>query len=126
MGHSVYNHITAVQEANRLADVEKYRTNVHYSDFIKDKSSGKSNEFSPYVPAKALYFDSFCQEVLDPKLSIDEAYDLIEKNIKLLDELSFGAKTNAGFGAFFEEEEFDMDDDVGAKTHDIMSGDFEA
>ena len=126
MGHSVYNHITAVQEANRLADVERYRTNVHYSDFIKDKSSGKSNEFSPYVPAKALYFDSFCQEVLDPKLSIDEAYDLIEKNIKLLDELSFGAKTNAGFGAFFEEEEFDMDDDIGAKTHDIMSGDFEA
>ena len=49
----------------------------------------------------------------------------IEENVKLLDEMSFGAKTNAGFGAFFEEEEFDMDDDIGAKTHDIMSGDFE-
>ena len=52
MGHSVYNLITAVQEANRLADVEKFRTNVHYSDYINDKSSRKSNEFSPYVPQR--------------------------------------------------------------------------
>ena len=71
-----------------------------------------------------MYFDSFCQEVLDP--ACPDPYQLIEDNIKLLDELSFGAKTNAGCGAFFEEEEFDADDDVSAKTHDIMSGDFEA
>ena len=124
MAHSVYNHITAVQEANRLADVEKYRTNIHYTDYINDKKSGKSNEFSPYVPANALYFDSFCQEVLDP--ACPNPYELIEENVKLLDEMSFGAKTNAGFGAFFEEEEFDQDDDVNAMTHEIMSGDFEA
>ena len=40
--------------------------------------------------------------------------------------MSFGAKTNAGFGAFFEEEDFDADDDVNAMTHEIMSRDFEA
>ena len=53
MAHNVYQHIDAVQEANRLADVEKFRANVHYTDYINDKSTGKSNEFSPYVPAKA-------------------------------------------------------------------------
>ena len=48
MGHNVWSHINAVQEANRLADVEKYRTNVHYTDYINDKKSGKSNEFRSF------------------------------------------------------------------------------
>ena len=37
MGHSVYNHITAVQEANRLADMEKHRTPTHWKNWKKVK-----------------------------------------------------------------------------------------
>jgi len=50
MAHSVYNHITAVQEANRLADIERFRANIHWSDYVNDKKTKPTNEFSPYVP----------------------------------------------------------------------------
>lgn len=67
MGHSVYNHLTAVQEANRLADVEAFREKVHYSAWVKpSKKASAVNEVSPYVPANILMFQSFAEEVLDP------------------------------------------------------------
>jgi hypothetical protein len=88
MAHSVYNHISAVQEANRLADIEKYRANVHYTDWIMDKKNKGTNEFSPYVPYHVVYFDSFAQEVLDPKCP--DPFALIKKHKRFLDEISFG------------------------------------
>ena len=109
MGHSVYNHITAVQEANRLADVEAYRQPLDFRDYVKTKKSSSTNEYSPYVPATVGYFDDFCKTVLDP--ACPNPYELIEQNAALLDDMSFGAKTNSGFGAFFEEEEFSEDNE---------------
>lgn len=88
MAHSVYNHISAVQEANRLADIERYRANVHYTDWIMDKKNKGTNEFSPYVPYHVVYFDSFAREVLDP--ACNDPYSLIRKHKKFLDEISFG------------------------------------
>lgn len=88
MAHSVYNHLTAVQEANRLADIEKYRANVHYTDWIKDKKSKSTNEFSPYVPYSVVYFDTFVQDVLDP--ACEDPYALLKKYKPFLDEISFG------------------------------------
>ena len=67
MGHSVYNHIDAVQEANRLADVESYRESVDYKHWKKpSKKSSKASEVSPYVPVNILHFRSFVKDVLDP------------------------------------------------------------
>jgi len=67
MAHSVFNHIDAVQEANRLADVERTREVVDYRNWRKPtKKSSKAMEVSPYVPANILYFQNFVEEVLDP------------------------------------------------------------
>ena len=88
MAHSVYNHLTAVQEANRLADVEKFRTNLSYKDWVKDKKTKNTNEFSPYVPYSVVYFDTFVQDVLDP--NCPDPYAMIKEWKPFLDELSFG------------------------------------
>lgn len=88
MAHSVYNHITAVQEANRLCDLEKFRADVHYTDWVRDKKNKGTNEFSPYVPYTTVYFDSFVKELLDP--ANPDPYGMLKKWKKFLDELSFG------------------------------------
>jgi len=88
MAHSVYNHLTAVQEANRLADLEKFRADVHYTDWIGDKRSKYTNEFSPYVPYSVVYFDSFVKDLLDPKNP--DPYGMLKKYKCFLDEISFG------------------------------------
>lgn len=128
MGHCVYNHITAVQEANRLADMEKYRANVHYSDWINDKKSKGTNEFSPYVPYSVVFFDSFVQDVLDP--ACPNPLELIEKYSKFLEEISFGtyATETVLHGEFFHEEEIDSNDNLISREEVMMdpamTGDF--
>lgn len=120
MAHSVYNHITAVQEANRLADIEKYRANVHYTDWINDKKNKGTNEFSPYVPYSVVYFDSFCQEVLDP--ACPNPYELIDKYSKFLEEISFGSFNTETVldNIFFEEEETLSDNDSMSREEYMM------
>jgi hypothetical protein len=66
MGHSVFNHIDAVQEANRLADVESFRENFDYKGWRKTKKSSKAGELSPYVPANILMFQKFAEDFFDP------------------------------------------------------------
>jgi hypothetical protein len=67
MGHSVFNHIDAVQEANRLADVEAFRETLDYKNWRKPtKKSSKAQEVSPYVPANILYFQKFAEDLFDP------------------------------------------------------------
>jgi len=120
MAHSVFNHINAVQEANRLADVEKFRAKVHYSDWINDKKSKSTNEFSPYVPYSVVYFDSFCREVLDP--NCPNPHELIDKYGKFLDEISFGNfNTETALDtSFFEEEQVGHDDDSMSREEYMM------
>jgi hypothetical protein len=107
MGHSVYNHITAVQEANRLTDIEKHRLNWSYKDFIHDKKSKATNDISPYVPADVIAFDSFVQEVLDP--ACPDPHKLIDDYDKLIQQINFGIykveneDPNNALNAFFEE-----------------------
>jgi hypothetical protein len=89
MGHSVYNHIDAVQEANRLADVEAYRETVDYKDWKKpSKKSSKANEVSPYVPVNILYFRSFIKDLLDPTNA--NARQMIKDYSDFLAHLSLG------------------------------------
>lgn len=67
MAHSVFNHIDAVQEANRLADVEHFRTAVDYTQWRKPaKKSSKVAEVSPYVPVNILLFQRFVEDLFDP------------------------------------------------------------
>lgn len=88
MAHSVYNHLTAVQEANRLCDLEKFRADVHYTDWTSDKKSKNTNEFSPYVPYSTVYFDSFVKDLLDP--ANPDPYKMLKQYKTFLDEISFG------------------------------------
>ena len=66
MAHSVFNHIDAVQEANRLADVERFREDVSYKGWRKTKKSSKAGEVSPYVPVNILMFQKFAEDFFDP------------------------------------------------------------
>jgi len=127
MGHSVYNHITAVQEANRLCDIEKHRLNWTYKDFIHDKKSKATNDISPYVPADVIAFDSFVQEVLDP--ACPNPYELIEQYDKLIQQINFGVykvqseNPDDAVNVFFEEETVvsEVHEDEERDFADVMS-----
>ncbi len=125
MGHSVYNHITATQEANRLADMEKHRTPSHWKNWKKVKGSSVSNETSPYVPGTILMFDSFAEEVLDP--SNKDARQMLEDNKEFLKEISFsdGSAEQSTFGALFETDEYEAGDGEADMQEDIMRADFD-
>ena len=125
MGHSVYNHITATQEANRLADMEKYRTPTHWKNWKKVKGSSVSNETSPYVPGTILMFDSFAEEVLDPNNT--NARQMLEDNKEFLKEISFsdGSAEQSTFGALFETDEYESGDSEADMQEDIMRADFD-
>jgi hypothetical protein len=125
MGHSVYNHITATQEANRLADMEKYRTPTHWKNWKKVKGSSVSNETSPYVPGTILMFDSFAEEVLDP--SNTDARQMLEDNKEFLKEISFsdGSAEQSTFGSLFETDEYETGDSEADMQEDIMRADFD-
>lgn len=91
MGHSVFNHIDAVQEANRLADVESYREAVDYKQWRKpSKRNSKAGEISPYVPVNILLFREFAKDVLDP--NNPHAREMISKYSEFLSYLSLGGE----------------------------------
>lgn len=91
MAHSVFNHIDAVQEANRLADVESYREAVDYTQWRKPtKKSSKAGEVSPYVPVNILLFQKFAEDVLDPQNA--NAREMISKYNDFLTHLSMGGE----------------------------------
>lgn len=116
MSHNVYKHIEAVQEANRIVDMEYERTLPNWRDWIKDKKSSNANEISIHVPHTLLYFRSFVEELLDP--STPDPYALLEENRAFLDSISFnGAKENV-FDSLFEHETVDNPVDKYADIND--------
>ena len=125
MGHSVYNHITAVQEANRLADMEKHRTPTHWKNWKKVKGNSVSNETSPYVPGTILMFESFAEEVLDPTNT--NARQMLEDNKEFLKEISFsdGSAEQSTFGSLFETDEYESGDSEADMQEDIMRADYD-
>ena len=62
----MFNHIDAVQEANRLSDIERFRDNFDYKGWRKTKKNSKAGELSPYVPANILMFQKFAEDLFDP------------------------------------------------------------
>jgi len=91
MAHNVYNHIQAVQEINRLADIEyAVRKNISYKDWYQMRDKKKQTNISDFVPNSILFFNNFVEELLDP--SNKDPYTMLKENQAFLDYVSFGDK----------------------------------
>lgn len=103
MAHNVYNHIQAVQEINRLADIEyATRKNIDYRDWYRIRD--KKNNISDFVPNSILFFNNFVEQLLDPNNK--DPYAMIKENDIFLNYISFGdKKPTTTFGSLFGEEE---------------------
>ena len=127
MGHNVYNHISAVQEINRLADIEHARYNANYKDWNPDKKSSMANELSQFVPGPILFFESFVTELFDP--ATKDPYQMLKDNRRLLDSISFGGTTNSTLETLFDVHKIDdidkfanMNDEKLKELEDLLDG----
>lgn len=104
MAHNVYNHIQAVQEINRLADIEyATRSNINFRDWYQGRKKTTAS-ISDFVPNSILYFNSFVEELLDP--SNKDPYTMLAENQAFLDFVSFGdKKAVTTFGSLFGADE---------------------
>ena len=97
MAHNVYNHIQAIQEVNRLADMEYSR--LPATD-IKNwilrpggkPTSSKADNLSAHIPNEIIYFNSFVEELFNPANT--NPRKMIEDNSEFLSYISFD-KDNA-------------------------------
>ena len=105
MSHNVYNHIQAVQEINRLADIEyATRKNIDYRDWYQLRNKAKETNISKFVPNSILFFNNFVEVLFDP--SNKDPYTMIRENQAFLDYVSFGNKKEVTtFGSLFGVEE---------------------
>jgi hypothetical protein len=91
MGHSVFNHIDAVQEANRLADVESFREVVDYKTWkAPAKKSSKAAEVSPYVPVRILMFQKFAEDFFNP--ATENPREMLTTYKEFLDHISLAGE----------------------------------
>ncbi len=134
MGHNVECHITAVQRAQQLMDIEVAKTKgkINWKHWKKVKSGDMSDEYSDWVPRNILYFSNFVEDLFNTKTKI-EAFEMIEQAGPFLRSLE-GARLQGGpaqntFGNLFEietvtdQEEIDLanpdDDDLRALEEGI-------
>jgi len=89
MGHNVYNHIYAVQEINRLADIEYARLGpLNLPDVLRENKK-KVNK-SEFVPNSILYFNTLVEKLFDP--ATKNPYEMLEEYAPFLESISFGDK----------------------------------
>ena len=89
MAHNVYNHIQAVQETLRLADIEYARNpNVDYRDATG--YGKKAANLSEFLPNDILYFNNFVEVLFDPATSMADRRQMISDNTTFLNSISFG------------------------------------
>ena len=93
MAHNLYNHIQAVQEVNRLADIEHIRKKANYKDWMRQKTTSKANELSLFVPSNILFFESFVNEFFDP--ATNNPRQMIADNYEFLESISFGGTSHS-------------------------------
>jgi hypothetical protein len=84
MAHNVYNHIQAVQEINRLADIEYAIRDIDYTGWTKKSNKGPMSDF---VPNNILFFNAFVKELFSRDGT--GAYQLIQDYSGHLDKISF-------------------------------------
>jgi hypothetical protein len=102
MASNVYIHVNAVQEANRMADMEYTKFNLSYNDWSKQKRGSQVNEVSDFVPANILFFNSFTKAFFDKNLSHADRLNMIEDNRQFLEAISFGGQKGNVFGNLFD------------------------
>jgi hypothetical protein len=84
MAHNVYNHIQAVQEINRHADIVYATKKIDYRDWAKIKTKTPICDF---LPNYIFYFNSFVEELFSRDAA--GAYELLENYAGHLDKISF-------------------------------------
>ena len=91
MAHNVYNHIHAVQEINRLADIA-YSTlpNVDFRDWYDYRGKKKIVNKNDFVPNTIIYFNKFVEELFDPNNK--DPYKMLDTYSEFLESISFGNK----------------------------------
>ena len=92
MAHNVYNHIHAVQEINRLADIAHATLpSVDFRDWYQYRGKkGKVSNKSDFVPNDIIYFNKFVEELFDPNNK--DPYKMLETYKDFLESISFGDK----------------------------------
>lgn len=94
MAHNVNSHITSVQTANHLMDVECAKHKPDWRMWSKKKDKDKSDEYSEWVPRNILYFDRFVEELFNTKTK-DEAFAMIDEGITFIRDLE-GTRSQDG------------------------------
>lgn len=112
MAHNVYNHIQAVQEINRLADIEyATRKNINFRDWYQMRDKKKQTNLSQFVPNSILFFNNFVEELFDPNNT--DPYGMLKENQAFLDYISFGdKKPKTTFNSLFGDVEEDAPDHI--------------
>jgi len=119
MAHNVYNHLQAVQEINRLADIEYATRDIHYGDWAKKKSK---TPISDFVPNNILFFNSFVTELFSRDAA--GAYELLNNYAGHLDKISFKEnKIMDSYHSLFDHDAIDAKQEI--KVEDIASLDKE-
>lgn len=114
MAHNTYCHITAVQRANTLMDIETARTQPDWRMWKKVKGNDQSDEYSDWVPRNILYFDRFVEELFKsetPMQMIEDAKPMLNNMMGMR---LRGGNANNLFNKHFESEEVVMDKSVSA------------
>lgn len=106
MAHNVYNHIQAVQETLRLADIEYSRYNVSYKDWTRDSKKVSAN-ISEFLPNSILFFNNFVEILLDP--STANPRQMISDNVAFLESVSFGGTNSSSKSKDQSKSLFDWD-----------------
>lgn len=108
MAHNVYNHIQAVQEINRLADIEYAIRDIHYTDWAKKKTK---TPISDFVPNNILFFNSFVEELFSR--DAEGARKLLEDYAGHLNNISFKEnKIVDSFHSLFDHSEIDAKKEI--------------
>lgn len=83
MGHNVYNHIQAVQEINRHADIVYATKKIDYRDWVKKTKV----PICDFLPNNIFFFNSFVEELFSRDR--DGAYQLLKDYEGQLNSISF-------------------------------------
>jgi len=111
MAHNVNSHITSVQRANHLVDIECARFQPDWRVWMIEGK--KEKELSDWVPRRILYFNQFIKGLFETK-NKQEAFDMIETGINFLRSLE-GTRSQDGmarntFFNLFDDQAKNQDD----------------
>jgi hypothetical protein len=107
MAHNVYNHIQAIQEVNRLADIDDYTKTYTYQDLIGLDHRG-NKMIGEHIPAIIPMIRDLIRTVLDP--NTPNPRELIRDYAKHLAKVSFKENKQADMKRMMlDSEAYDLD-----------------